>query len=128
MEKSCGTITFKDNRVLMVKQNIGNWSFPKGHVEDGETEEDTAIRETYEETGVKVKIIDVNNNFSMEYPIKNHLKKVILFLAEVIDDKNMRPQEIEISQVEWIEIDKVMDLLTYDNSKKLWGKVLKNIE
>ena len=63
-EKSCGAIiihkTNKDNyKVLLVKNHNGRyWSFPKGHVEKGETEEETAIREIKEETGLDVEIVD----------------------------------------------------------------------
>ena len=38
------------------------WSFPKGHQEDGETDIETAIRETKEETNLDVKIIDIIEN------------------------------------------------------------------
>ena len=51
MEKSCGAIIFNDGKVLVVKQTSGFYGFPKGHVEIGETEKETAIRETKEETG-----------------------------------------------------------------------------
>ena len=44
-EKSCGTICFDGDKVLMVKHNAGHCAFPKGHVEEGETEFETAIRE-----------------------------------------------------------------------------------
>ena len=55
-EKSCGTICFDGDKVLMVKHNAGHCAFPKGHVEEGETEFETAIRETKEETGIDVEI------------------------------------------------------------------------
>ena len=56
-EKSCGALCFAPGpgptRVLMVKHVAGgHWAFPKGHVEKGETEEQTAVREVLEETGI----------------------------------------------------------------------------
>ena len=56
-EKSCGAIVLSpDNtnrKVLLIKhENGGHWAFPKGHVEEGETEVETALREIKEETGL----------------------------------------------------------------------------
>ena len=127
MEKSCGTITIKDNKVLMVLQQLGHMSFPKGHVEEGETEEETAIRETYEETGIKVKIVENSPRYTMSYPHNNGIKEVVFFLAKVVDDNNMQAQESEIKEVIWQDIDKVRESLTYDNSKVMWDNVLKDL-
>ena len=61
-EKSCGCIILKDDKVLLIgaKDDDGKlyWLFPKGHQEDGGTDKKTAIRETKEETGIDVKIVD----------------------------------------------------------------------
>ena len=51
-EKSCGCIIIDNGKVLLVKQTAGHWGFPKGHVETNETEIETAIRETKEETNL----------------------------------------------------------------------------
>ena len=62
-EKSCGCIILKDDQVLLIgaKDDEGKlfWSFPKGHQEKGETDIETAIRETKEETGLDVEISDI---------------------------------------------------------------------
>ena len=55
-EKACGCIIIEDGKVLLIKQHQGFWGFPKGHVEDGETEEETAAREVKEETNIDVEI------------------------------------------------------------------------
>ena len=44
MEKSCGAIIFNEGKVLVVKQTSGFYGFPKGHVEIGETEKETAMK------------------------------------------------------------------------------------
>ena len=56
-EKSCGIIVFDNDKVLVVKHLDGHYGFPKGHVENNETEEETAIREVKEETNCDAKII-----------------------------------------------------------------------
>ena len=54
MEKSCGVILFNGQEVLLLQhpdsKNKGHWDFPKGHIENGETEPQTALRELAEET------------------------------------------------------------------------------
>ena len=60
-EKSCGAIVInKNNKILLVHHNAGHWDFPKGHIENGETEEQTAIREVKEETNID---IIINNKY-----------------------------------------------------------------
>ena len=49
-----GGIVINDNQeIAIVNQNHNSWSLPKGHVDKGETILDAAIREIYEETGIK---------------------------------------------------------------------------
>ena len=55
-EKSCGALIFRDEGgkrlYLLLHYAGGHWDFPKGHVEAGESEEQTAKREIQEETGI----------------------------------------------------------------------------
>ena len=58
-ELSSGIVVFfrskKSIEYLLLKHIQGHWSFPKGHIEEGETLEETAIRETFEETGIAIR-------------------------------------------------------------------------
>lgn len=122
-EKACGCIVFDNNKVLLIKHNKGHWSFPKGHVEGNETEEQTAIRETKEETNIDVEV-DLKHRYTVEYsPKEGTLKEVVYFIAKKKTDL-LIPQESEINQVKWVELDKAMDVITYDNDKNLFKKVL----
>ena len=66
VEKACGCIIIEDQKVLLIKQKDENWGFPKGHVEEGETEEETAAREVKEETNIDVEI-ESSKKYEMEY-------------------------------------------------------------
>lgn len=124
MEKSCGTIIFNQNKVLIVKQISGVYGFPKGHILGDESEIETAIRETREEVGIMVDIIP-NFKFSISYLVRDiGVKEVVYFLAHC-DNTNIRIQEDELVSAMWIDVDKVYDILTYDNLKQMWLKVLK---
>ena len=128
MEKSCGTIIIKDDKVLVIKQkSTMDFRFPKGHMEN-ETEVETAIRETKEEVNILVKV-DTSKRYTISYLVKNNIpKEVVYFVATVIDDKNMKKQDEEISDILWVPIDEVRNILTHDNLKELWDKVYSDIQ
>ncbi len=85
-EISAGGIVFRKNgkswQVLMVKNRRGSWTFPKGRVENGETLEETAVREVEEETGVKARVIKYAGTVTYVYHKDDGIvvdKKVYLF-------------------------------------------------
>lgn len=127
LEKSCGSIVLNNNQVLLVKHNAGHWDFPKGHVEEGETLEETAIREVKEETHV---LIEVNSNYryvTRYSPKENVLKDVIYFLGKPLSN-DLKNQEEEVSEVKFVDIDQALSLITYDNSKKILKKLLQDLK
>lgn len=123
-EKSCGAVVINDkNEVLLVKHNVGHTSFPKGHVEANETEAETAKREVKEETGIDIKL-DTNIRVTITYsPKENVIKDVVFFKAKPIGGK-LTPQIEEVSKVEWVSINKALDLITYEDDKKVLKKIL----
>lgn len=126
-EISCGTITFYKNKVLLIKQNRGYVGFPKGHMEPGETEEETAIRETKEETNIDVKLYK-EHKYYINYVINNHINKdVIFFLAEPISF-DIQKQDSEIEKSMWVDKDLVCEYLSYDDTKEVFLEALNDIE
>ena len=127
-EKSCGCIILNDkNEVLLIHHNAGHWDFPKGHVEEGETEIETAIREVKEETNIDV---EVNEEFrySTKYsPKEDVIKEVIYFLARNISD-NKQAQLEEVSEVKWFNVEEAIDKITYDSSRKILMQLKKDLE
>lgn len=128
-EKSCGCVVFNDGKVLLVRQRDGHFGFPKGHVESEETEYETATREVFEETNVHVEIIP-GYRYQMNYIPKNNpsvSKDVVYFLAKPLNT-DITPQEGEIAEVCWLDINEVTNKLTYDDAKKLFNDVLSYVE
>lgn len=127
-EKSCGCIILKDNNVLLIKHNKGHWDFPKGHIEEGETEQQTAKREVKEETNIDVEIIS-EQKYRANYIIEDKKidKEVIYFLAKPLSFE-IKPQEEEVSTVKWVKIEEAVDLITYETSKNILKQVIENIK
>ena len=107
-EKACGCIIIDNGKVLLVEQNSGFWGFPKGHVEDGETEVETAIREVKEETNIDVLIPNENQRYVQEYIVKEEIfKQVVLFMAKKISN-NEKAQECGIKYSVSSSVDSVV--------------------
>jgi len=131
-EKSCGAIVYRkyhgNLEILLIKHvNSGHWSFPKGHVESGETETETALREIKEETGIDV-IIDPTFRETVTYfPRKDSQKIVVYFIAKAKNFDYVR-QESEIAEIKWVDAGCAESVLTYDNDKSIVNKARKVIK
>lgn len=125
-EKSCGAVVFRkyhgNIELLLIKHSAGgHWSFPKGHVEAGETEQQTALREVMEETHIDV---DLDPTFRevVTYSPKRDVKKDVIYFLGRAKNFDYIPQEEEIAQIKWVEINLAHSFLTYDNDKQLVNK------
>ena len=127
-EKSCGCIILNDKKeVLLVHHNKGHWDFPKGHVEEGETEIQTAIREVKEETNIDVEVNE-KYRYTVEYsPKEDVIKEVVFFLAKNIND-NKNAQLEEVYEVEWFKLDEAIEKITYNTSKEVLTKLKADLE
>jgi len=128
-EKSCGAIVFylKENKeqVLLIKHsNSGHWSFPKGHVEAGETEVETAVREIFEETGVKANL-DTRFREVVTYSPKKDVIKDVIYFFGTSDSYETVKQESEVSEIMWVDISKVLKCVSYRNDKELVTKAIR---
>lgn len=133
-EKSCGVLLFrvKDGTILylLLHYPSGHWDLPKGHVEKGESEHETAARELLEETG----IADINfikgfrEEISYEYKRAKKLsnKQVVFFLAKT------ELEDIKLSHehkgFKWLPYGPAFNKLTFDNAKNLLKKAKKFLE
>ena len=125
-ENSCGAIVFNENteKILLVKMHNGNWGFPKGHIENNETKEETAIREVHEETNVNIKIIP---NFEREIkyiPNEKTIKKVTIF-AGITQDEDVKIDTFEIEAFQWCTYEEALKLVTYKLQKDILEKARK---
>ena len=125
-EKSCGAIIFyktkQNTKILLVKNSNGRyWSFPKGHIEEGENEQQTAIREIKEETGLDVTLFNGFREISEYCPFGKIRKRVVFFLAQAFTD-NVKIQEEEIDSYIWVDLQQARKMCSYDNDLRIIEK------
>lgn len=125
-EKSCGAIVIQGEKILVIQQAAGHWGFPKGHVEDGETEVETAIREIKEETNLDVEI-DESHRYVEHYSPKEGVEKdVVLFVAKMIGGE-IKAQEEEVQKIKWLSYEEAIQTITYDNSRSVLKEAWKEL-
>lgn len=121
-EKSCGAVIYrnlgKEVEFLAVKSKAnGHWSFPKGHMEKDESEKETARREVLEETGLCINLLD-GFRTKIEYPLNESTLKEVIFFIGITSEQSVNIQQEEIEEFRWQNYKDILDLLTFENTKK----------
>ena len=126
-EHSCGAVVFRrifdEYRFLLIKNRRStHWGFPKGHMEKGETREETAMREVLEETGLHISIFD-DFSYESRYKIGAKIeKRVDVFLAGT-DDTQTVIQKEEIEDYIWLRYPEALQMLKFENDKEILESV-----
>ncbi len=126
-ERSAGAVVFKkekEPKYLLLHYEAGHWDFPKGNIEQGENDIETAKREIQEETGIKdVEILkDFREKIQYYFKFNNELinKTVVFYLAKT------KTKQVNLSfehiGFEWLPYDKAIEQLTYKNAKEILKK------
>ena len=123
--KKAGAIVFRDGIngreiLLLYRGKYKDWSFPKGHVEAGETGREATIREIKEETGLDIHIISELPHLSYLLP-SGDKAELAMFLATLVSANQKPIKENSSDNVQWISISEAGDLLFYQNLKEYLG-------
>ena len=99
------------------------WSLPKGHIEEGETAEQTAIREVTEETGVTSRVLGPLGTIDYWFVAEGRRihKTVHHFLLEWVTGE-LSDEDVEVAAVAWVPADQLLDRLAYPDERKLVSK------
>jgi len=130
--KCAGGVVINDKQeVVVVNQNHDSWSLPKGHIDPGENKLTAAIREIYEESGIKnpefIKPLGAFNRYRIGLDgldDKSELKKISIFLFKSLQIK-LIPIDPSNPIAKWVPYDKVAKLLTHSKDKEFYLKTLK---
>ncbi len=126
-EYSCGAVVFTriggEPHYVLVRakdQPAGCHGFPKGHMEAGETEEQTALREIYEEVGLRVRLLPGFRAVT-EYPLPSPpdtRKRVVFFLAEY-ENQEVTIQESELASYALASWPQALALTEHADSRQI---------
>ena len=130
-EKSCGAIVLREGErgpeVLLLRHRAGHWDFPKGHVEAGENEQQTALREVLEESGLTVTIEDAGFRGQVSYsPYPGCEKAVVFFLARYTAG-SLKLQAEEVSGAGWFAPEEALKTITYESSRGLLRQAMEHL-
>lgn len=116
--RAAGGIVHRDGDVLLVhRPKYDDWTFPKGKIEDGEQDEDCALREVYEETGLECALED--ELASTHYvDSKGRPKRVRWWTMRVLADGGFEVNH-EVDELRWVDPAMAAELLTYPRDRVL---------
>ncbi len=107
-------------RVLVAhRPDYDDWSLPKGKVDDGETQDVTAVREVLEETGYHCRIVAPLG--TTRYRISGGVKEVEWFALRPLPDSPGFKRNKEIDKIQWLSRRKIHEVLTYEHDRELVG-------
>lgn len=128
-EYSAGGVVIKDRKeVLLIKNPSNIWTFPKGHIEPGETKEQAALREVKEETNIDAEIVTYLGEISYFFTWhgKRVYKTVYFFLMRYLS--GIPAPSWEVKDARFFPIEKAKRLLKYKGDKEIFSKAVEKLE
>lgn len=116
----------KDKIGLVYRDVYDDYTFPKGHLESGESFVECAIRETNEETKREVKLLE-NSEIYIENYKDSYGNNCECHYFIACDNGKSDNDSLEVHDLIWVEYDKVDNILTYDSQKELWNNIKESV-
>lgn len=119
--EAAGGILWRNNQgfrevAIIHRPKYNDWTLPKGKRELGETWQETALREVFEETGCNANLDSFAG--SLSYPVGG-VAKIILFWNMAVNEFDSFTPNIEVDELVWAPFEEAIQLLTYEGEKNL---------
>lgn len=126
-EATAGGVIFRltkkgELEILLVADHFDRWTIPKGHIEEGETAQETAIREIGEEAGLhELEPICWLGKIHFRYRRGNTLvlMSTQIYLFRALGDTNKIQKEDWMNGIKWFKFDEAVDIIAYEDIAKL---------
>lgn len=126
---SAGGIVFNSQKQVLLTKNSTNhyWGFPKGHMEEGESMKETAVREVKEEAGITARIVTKigDSHYIYTHPeTKDKIFKIVaLYLMDYVSG-DTKDHDWEVSEAIWVKPEEAFKILSFFDDKQLLKKAL----
>ncbi len=130
-EKSCGAVVYWESEgerlYLLEHMQGGHFAMPKGHVEAGESERETAEREIWEETGLRVHVDCTFRAVTSYRPYPGCVKEVVYFLTRAASRETVAQPE-EVRAVQWLPLDAALRTLSFENDREILRRAARTLD
>jgi 8-oxo-dGTP pyrophosphatase MutT (NUDIX family) len=106
----------EEKLAIIHRPNLDDWVIPKGKRDPGESWQDTALREVFEETACKAELMDFSG--SVAYTVRG-VAKVVLFWHMQLHEEGIFQPNAEVDAIRWLTPEEAIAMLSYENEKKL---------
>jgi 8-oxo-dGTP pyrophosphatase MutT (NUDIX family) len=116
-----GVVCDQEGRVAIVyRPKYEDWTFPKGKLEPGESEEEAAVREVHEETGLEVEL--GRELGYVEYTDPKGRPKTVHYWVMSVNGGEFTPNR-EVSELRWLPLEEAPALLSYDRDREILDRL-----